>query len=115
LLAKTLEGSITAIVPQHEDDAILMCHLPHSQNLTTEELLMFFIATPWCTVQQILHEEKSKHAGLAEQNGFGPAFLHRMLRVAKGTVKAPVVDWLDGLIGPGGLLLVVSDLLQSQF
>jgi hypothetical protein len=31
-------------------------------------------------------------------------------------VKAPVVDWLDGLIGPGGLLLAtVSDLLQSQF
>jgi hypothetical protein len=46
---------------------------------------------------------------------FGPAFLHRMWRVAKGIVKAPVVDWLDGLIGPGGLLLVVADLLQSQF
>ncbi len=76
---------------------------------------MFFKATPWCTVQQILHEEKSKHAGLAERNGFGPAFLHGILRVANGTVKAPVVDWLDGLIGPGGLLLEVSDLLQSQF
>jgi hypothetical protein len=46
---------------------------------------MFFKATPWCTVQQILHEEKSKHAGLAQRNGFGPAFLHRMLRVAKGS------------------------------
>jgi hypothetical protein len=25
------------------------------------------------------------------------------------------VDWLDGLIGPGGLQLVVSLLLQTQF
>jgi hypothetical protein len=28
-----------------------------------------------------LDEEKAKHAGLAQQNGFGPAFLHRMLRL----------------------------------
>jgi hypothetical protein len=27
----------------------------------------------------------------------------------------PAVDWLDALIGPGGLLLLLSDLLQSQF
>jgi hypothetical protein len=32
-----------------------------------------------------LDEEKTKHAGLAQQNGFGPAFLHRMLRLAKYT------------------------------
>jgi hypothetical protein len=25
-----------------------------------------------------LDEEKSKHAGLVQQNGFGPAFFHRM-------------------------------------
>jgi hypothetical protein len=25
-----------------------------------------------------LNEEKSKHASLALQNGFGPAFLHKM-------------------------------------
>jgi hypothetical protein len=40
-----------------------------------------------CNVQQILDEEKSKHASLAQQNGFGPAFLHRMLRLAKGTAE----------------------------
>jgi hypothetical protein len=34
-----------------------------------------------------LDEEKSKHAGLAQQNGFGPAFLHRMLKLAEGTAK----------------------------
>jgi len=34
-----------------------------------------------------LSEEKSKHASLAQQNGFGPAFLHRMLRLVKGTAK----------------------------
>jgi hypothetical protein len=34
-----------------------------------------------------LDEEKSKHAGLAQQNGFGPAFLHSLLRLVKGTTK----------------------------
>jgi hypothetical protein len=40
-----------------------------------------------CTLQQILDDEKSKHAILAQQNGFAPEFLHRMLRLAKGTAK----------------------------
>jgi hypothetical protein len=39
------------------------------------------------TLQQNLYEEKSKHASLAQQNGFGPAFLHRMLWLAKGTAE----------------------------
>jgi hypothetical protein len=30
---------------------------------------------------------KSKHGGLAEQNGFGQAFLHSLLRLVKGTSK----------------------------
>jgi hypothetical protein len=34
-----------------------------------------------------LGEEKSKHAGLALQNGFGPASSHRMLRLVKGTAE----------------------------
>jgi hypothetical protein len=34
-----------------------------------------------------LSEEKSKHASLAQQNGFGPEFLHAMLRLVKGTAK----------------------------
>jgi hypothetical protein len=55
-----------------------------------------------------LDEEKSKHARLAQQNGFGPEFLHSFLRLVKGTAKPK--DWLDSLIGPGGLLLVVSHL-----
>jgi hypothetical protein len=63
-----------------------------------------------------LDEEKSKHAGLTQQSSFCPAFLLRILRLAKGIAKPnTTVDWLDILIGPGGLLLVVSDLLQSQF
>jgi hypothetical protein len=34
-----------------------------------------------------------------------------MLRPVKGTAElASAVDWLDSLIGPGGLLLVVSHL-----
>jgi len=35
-----------------------------------------------------IDEEKSKHAGLgpclAQQNGFGPAYLHNWLRLVKG-------------------------------
>jgi hypothetical protein len=58
-----------------------------------------------------MDEEKSKQAGLAQHNGFGPALLHRMLRLVKGLAK----PWLDGLIGLGGLLSVVSHLLQSQY
>jgi hypothetical protein len=38
-------------------------------------------------VQQILDEEKSKPAGLAQQNGFGTGFWCKMLRLAKGTAK----------------------------
>jgi hypothetical protein len=34
-----------------------------------------------------LDEEKSKHAGLAQQNGFGPAFWHNLLRLEKSTAK----------------------------
>jgi hypothetical protein len=35
-----------------------------------------------------LHEGNlSKHAGLAAQNGFGPAFLHSLLKLEKGTAK----------------------------
>jgi hypothetical protein len=32
-----------------------------------------------------LDEEKLKHAGLAQQNGFGPTVLDILLRVAKAT------------------------------
>jgi hypothetical protein len=32
-----------------------------------------------------LDEEKLKHAGLAQQNGFGPTVLHSLLRLAKAT------------------------------
>jgi hypothetical protein len=34
----------------------------------------------------------SKHAGLAQQNGFGPAFLHSLLKLVKGTAK-PNTYW----------------------
>jgi len=49
---------------------------------------------------------------LVQQNGFGTTgttFFHRMLRLVKHTAEL-VVDWLDSLIGPGGVLLVVSHL-----
>jgi hypothetical protein len=39
-----------------------------------------------------------------------------MLRLAKGSAKpntTPAVDWLDGLIGPGGLLLLMSQVTVS--
>jgi hypothetical protein len=34
-----------------------------------------------------LDEKKSKHANLAQQIGFDQAFMHRMVRLAKGTAK----------------------------
>jgi hypothetical protein len=34
-----------------------------------------------------LDEEKSKDAGLTQQNGFGPEFLHSLLRLVEGTAK----------------------------
>jgi hypothetical protein len=34
-----------------------------------------------------LDEEKPKHTSLAQQNGFGIAFLHSLLRLIKGTKK----------------------------
>jgi hypothetical protein len=37
-----------------------------------------------------LDEEKLKHAGLAQQNGFGPTVLHRLLRLAKVTGEGSV-------------------------
>ncbi len=55
-------------------------------------------------------------ASLARQNGFSWVFLHRMLRLAKAQQSlTPAVDWLDGLIGWCGLLVVVSHVSQSQF
>ncbi len=52
-----------------------------------------------CTVQQIVYEEMSKLAGWTQQNGFGPAFLHRVLRLAKGTAKpntsCRLTRWFD--------------------
>jgi hypothetical protein len=41
-------------------------------------------------------KKKSKHVGLAQQNGFGPTFLYMKLKLVKGT--AFDVDWLDGLL-----------------
>jgi len=53
-----------------------------------------------------LDEEKSKHAGLAQRNHTGPAFLHRMLMLAKGIQSLrTVVDWFVGFIGLGWLLV----------
>ncbi len=40
-----------------------------------------------CNCKLTLDEEKSNHAGLAQQNGFGPAFFHILLRLVKGTTK----------------------------
>ncbi len=34
-----------------------------------------------------LDEEKSKHAGVAQQNGFGQEFVHNLLRLVTGTAQ----------------------------
>jgi hypothetical protein len=64
-----------------------------------------------------LNEEKSRHASLAQQNSFWPSIFAQFAEAVKKAQQSltPAVDWLDSLIGPVGLLLVVSYLLQSQF
>jgi hypothetical protein len=50
--------------------------------------------------------DEAKHAGLAQRNHIGPAFLHRMLMLAKGIQSLrTAVDWFDGFIGLGWLLV----------
>jgi hypothetical protein len=41
-----------------------------------------------CTVK--FNEEMSKHAGLAQQNGFGLSFQHSLLRLVKGTTQGNI-------------------------
>ncbi len=61
-----------------------------------------------------MDEEKSKHAGLAQLNHIGPAFLHRMLMLAKGIQSLrPAVDWFDGFIGLGWLLVTTNSVPPS--
>jgi hypothetical protein len=61
-----------------------------------------------------LDEEKSKHAGLAQRNHIGPAFLHRMLMLAKGIQSLrPAVDWFDSFIGLGWLLVTTNSVPPS--
>jgi hypothetical protein len=77
-----------------------------------------------------LDEKKSKHINLTFKNGFGPTFLHSLLRRVKGTksltfvrevrnkydlTTIPYFYWPIIMISSSGLLLVVSHLLQSQF
>jgi hypothetical protein len=59
-----------------------------------------------------LDEQKSNDASLALQHMVhGPAFLHRMLKLVKGTSKPNICcDLPYSLIHQGGLLLVVSHL-----
>jgi len=42
----------------------------------------------WCMVQQILIEQKSKHASSAQQNDIGSTLFHTILRLAKWRSKA---------------------------
>jgi len=45
---------------------------------------------------------------LVEQNDFNPTFLLMMMSYQKAQQSlTPIVDWLNGLIGPNGLLLIV--------
>jgi hypothetical protein len=54
-----------------------------------------------------LVEEKSKHTGLAQQNGFWPSNFAQFVEAGKRAqqVLTPAIDWLDSLICPSGLLL----------
>jgi hypothetical protein len=55
-------------------------------NTTTNLRAAPAVLSMWPSKRKLV-EEKSKHASLAQQNGFGPAFFHRMLRLVKGTAE----------------------------
>ncbi len=61
-------------------------------NTTTNLRAAPAVLSMWPSKRKLV-EEKSKHASLAQQNGFGPAFFHRMLRLVKGTSE-PNTCWL---------------------
>jgi hypothetical protein len=75
-----------------------------------------------CTLKS--DEEKSKYAGLGQENNFGPAYVLRLL-VQQSCAHAreecnnmiwlliPDFDWKNIMIGPGGLISVVPTYLQS--
>jgi hypothetical protein len=51
---------------------------------------------------------------LAEQNDFGPTFVHSLLSLVKGTAERNSAgNFLDSLIGSCALVLVLSRLLAA--
>jgi hypothetical protein len=62
------------------------CLQEDSKEHRKEKKKNFFRSNSTCALQT-LDEEKSKHVDLGQQNGFGPTFLHMMLRLAKCMAK----------------------------
>jgi hypothetical protein len=53
-----------------------------------------------------------KLAGLAQQNDFGPTFVHSLLSLVNGTANLNSAgDWLDSLIGSCALVLLAAPVL----
>jgi hypothetical protein len=71
----------------------------------------------WCTVQRNFEWRKVKTCQFGSTKWFwAQHFFTRCWGWQKAQQRLrPAVDWLDGLIGPGELLVVVSHILQSQF
>jgi hypothetical protein len=78
-------------IPQYGHSAVLflfervsLCEL----NLCVQNTQSNSTNAQYVTLQiKFFFNEKSKHAGLGKQNGFGAAFLHSLLRLVKGTAK----------------------------
>jgi hypothetical protein len=63
----------------------------------------------YVALQKKIGWRKVKTCQFGSGKRFCPTILHRMLNLVKGPRNlTSVVDWLDSLIGPGGLLLLVS-------
>jgi len=64
-------------------ERVSLCEL----NLCAQNTQSNSTNTQYVTLKLKFYYQKSKHAGLGKQNGFGAAFLHSLLRLVKGTAK----------------------------
>jgi hypothetical protein len=72
-------GGVYGIIASKVDVPLL---LRTKENWMEKSQNMLAWLSSWCSTaapyKRKLDDEKSKHAGLAKQNGFDPAFLHRI-------------------------------------
>jgi len=104
------------------DDALLLSH----RKAHYQKFFLCIFSSLTCLKKPVFSEGDdllrwkvpANTSSLAQQNGFGPTFLHRTLRLAKGPnnkALTPAVDWLEGLIAPMDCLLYSPAFCSPSF